>query len=121
MALYRTYGSSTNRRTYPITHWVCFRGESSVTVRDSGNVSSITDYGTGYFGINLAQNMPDTNYCIFGNTIKGDANDDGNAGLCAGGCDNSIQIYTSGCRCRTKVMSNNDSQDTQYAHVAFTR
>ena len=38
-----------------------------------------------------------------------------------GGCDTSIQIYTGSVRCRTKVCSNNDSQDTQYAHSAFTR
>ena len=121
MALYRTYGSATNRRTYPITHWVTWRGESSVLVRDSGNISSITDYGTGYYGINFSQSMPGTNYCMFGNTIKGDQNDDGNAHLQMGGCDTSIQIYTGSVRCRTKVCSNNDSQDTQYAHAAFTR
>ena len=38
--------------------------------------------------------MPGTNYCMFGNTIKGDQNDDGNANLQMGGCDTSIQIYT---------------------------
>tara|TARA_Y100000401_G_scaffold57312_1_gene45344 strand:+ start:615 stop:974 length:360 start_codon:yes stop_codon:yes gene_type:complete len=118
MALYGASPVSTQR--HPITHWVTFRGESSVLVRASGNVSSITDRGTGYYSVNFSTNMPDINYCIFGNTIKGDQNDDGNAGLQAGGCDTSIQIYTSNCRVRTKVMSNNDSQDTQYAHVAFT-
>ena len=46
MAIYRTYGSSTNRVTYPITHWVTWKGEGTVTIRASGNVTSITDYGT---------------------------------------------------------------------------
>ena len=118
MALYGA--SPVNTQRHPITHWVTFRGESTPAVRSSGNVSSITDRGSGYFGVNFSTSMPDINYCIFGNTIKGDLNNDGNAVLCAGGCDGSIEIYTGSCNVRTKVASNNDSQDAQYSHVAFT-
>ncbi len=71
------FGVSPSTQRHPITHWVTFRGESSVFVRASGNVSSITDRGTGYYGVNFSTSMPDTNYCIFGNTVKGDANNDG--------------------------------------------
>ena len=115
------FGVSPSTQRHPITHWVTFRGESSVFVRASGNVSSITDRGTGYYGVNFSTSMPDINYCIFGNTVKGDQNNDGNAMLQAGGCDTSIEIYTGSCNVRVKVMSNNDSQDAQYSHVAFTR
>ena len=121
MAIYRTYGSSTNRITYPITHWVTWNGEGTVAIRAHGNVTSITDYGTGYYGINFNQSMPDTNYCMFGNSMKGDSNNDGNQNLQMGGNNTSIEIYTGSCRCRTKVCSNNDSNDPKYAHAAFTR
>ena len=70
MALYGASPVSTQR--HPITHWVTFRGESTPAVRSSGNVSSITDRGSGYFGVTFSTSMPDINYCIFGNTIKGD-------------------------------------------------
>ena len=120
MALYRDYSSSSNRVTYAITHWMTYRGEGN-SVRASGNCSSITDLGQGYHRVNFSQSMPDTNYCIFGNTVKGDSNDDGNANIQAGGCDSNIQISTSYCNARTKVCTNNDSQDTEYAHLAFTR
>ena len=44
--------------------WVNFNGTGTVAIRDSGNVSSITDHGTGLFTANFATNMPDVNYCV---------------------------------------------------------
>jgi hypothetical protein len=34
-----------------------------VAIRASGNVSSITDNGTGQFTVNFTNAMPDANYC----------------------------------------------------------
>lgn len=42
--------------------WANFNGTGTVTIRASGNVSSLTDYGTGAYGINFQTNMSDTNY-----------------------------------------------------------
>ena len=42
--------------------WVNFNGTGTVSVRASGNVSSITDYGTGYYGVNFSAAMTDANY-----------------------------------------------------------
>ena len=67
---------------------------------------------------NFNQSMPDTNYCMFGNSIKGDSNNDGNQNLQIGGNDANVEIYTGSCRCRTKV-GNSDSNDPQYAHAAL--
>jgi len=39
-----------------------FDGTGTVSIRASGNVSSITDNGTGDFTVNFATAMPDTNY-----------------------------------------------------------
>lgn len=47
--------------------WVNFTALSgSPVIRASGNVSSITDLGVGYFTINLTAGMPDTNFATFG-------------------------------------------------------
>jgi hypothetical protein len=44
--------------------WVNFNGESTVAIRASGNVSSITDNGTGDYTVNLTTAMPDANYSL---------------------------------------------------------
>jgi hypothetical protein len=43
--------------------WVNFDGTGTASIRGSGNVSSITDLGTGSYEINFTTSMPDTNYC----------------------------------------------------------
>lgn len=47
---------------YGCRAWVNFNGTSTVAIRGSGNVSSITDNGTGNYTVNYTSNMPDTNY-----------------------------------------------------------
>lgn len=44
--------------------WVNFNGIGTVTIRASGNVSSITDNGTGDYTVNFTNAMPDTNYSV---------------------------------------------------------
>ena len=48
------------------TAWVNFNGTGTVAIRDSENVSSIVDNGTGDYTINFATNMSDTNYAFTG-------------------------------------------------------
>lgn len=45
--------------------WVNFNGTGTVAIRGSGNVSSITDLGTGSYTVNINSPMPDTNYATF--------------------------------------------------------
>jgi len=47
---------------YPCRAWVNFNGTGTVAIRASGNVSSITDNGVGYYSVNLTTAMPDANY-----------------------------------------------------------
>jgi len=54
--------------SYSARAWVNFNGTGTVAIRESGNVSSITDLGTGYYTINFTTAMPDANYSIVGNT-----------------------------------------------------
>jgi hypothetical protein len=42
--------------------WVNFNGTGTVAIRDSYNVSSITDNGTGKYTVNFETAMPDANY-----------------------------------------------------------
>jgi hypothetical protein len=47
---------------YACRAWVNFDGTGTVSIRDSGNVSSITDRGTGEYEMNFATSMPDNDY-----------------------------------------------------------
>jgi hypothetical protein len=47
---------------YPCRAWVNFNGTGTVAIRASGNVSSITDNGTGSYTVNFTTAMPDVNY-----------------------------------------------------------
>ena len=49
--------------SYSARAWVNFQGTSTVTIRGSGNVTSITDHGTGDYTVNFTTAMPDVNYC----------------------------------------------------------
>jgi len=62
------YGSSVIG--YGVRAWVNFNGTGTVAIRDQGNVSSITDNGTGDYTINFATALPDTNYCVVGSGIS---------------------------------------------------
>jgi hypothetical protein len=55
---------------YGCRAWVNFNGTSTVAIRASGNVSSITDNGTGDYTVNFTTAMPDTNYVAFGQTRR---------------------------------------------------
>jgi hypothetical protein len=55
------YGSAAT--AYGCRAWVNFNGTGTVAIRESGNVSSITDNGTGDYTVNFTTAMPDSNYC----------------------------------------------------------
>ena len=58
------YGSAAV--AYGCRAWVNFNGTGTVAIRASGNVSSITDNGTGDYTVNFAVAMPDANYSVSG-------------------------------------------------------
>ena len=57
-------GFGSNATAYGVRAWVNFDGTGTVAIRDGGNVSSITDNGTGNYTINFTNNMPDVNYAV---------------------------------------------------------
>ena len=52
---------------YTCRAWVNFNGTGTVAISGSGNVSSITDNGTGNYTVNFTTAMPDANYCYTSN------------------------------------------------------
>lgn len=57
---------------YACRAWVNFNGTSTVAIRASGNVSSITDNGTGNYTVNFTTAMSDANYAINAFAKRGD-------------------------------------------------
>lgn len=66
---------------YAARAWVNFNGTGTVAIRASGNVTSITDNGTGDYTINFTTAMPDVNYGFSGMGRQ----DGGNAAFMAPG------------------------------------
>jgi hypothetical protein len=58
------YGSVAT--AYGCRAWVNFNGTGTPAIRGSGNVSSITDNGTGDYTVNFTTAMPDANYSVSG-------------------------------------------------------
>jgi hypothetical protein len=57
--------------------WVNFNGTGTVAIRADGNVSSITDLGTGNYRVNQSSGQVDANYAasvLFGNSSGYTAN-----------------------------------------------
>jgi hypothetical protein len=54
------YGSAAV--AYGCRAWVNFNGTGTVAIRGSGNVTSVTDNGTGRYTVNFTTAMPDINY-----------------------------------------------------------
>lgn len=104
---------------YGCRAWVNFNGTGTVAIRGSGNVSSITDNGTGDYTINLTTAMPDVNYCT---QLTGMRDSDGNGSFNATirGGTYSTYVTTSSVR----ILAENDSGtrvDPPYYGAAFFR
>ena len=63
---------------YACRAWVNFNGTGTVAIRASGNVSSITDRGTGMYTVNLITALPDANGSAHTGTALNDATSNAN-------------------------------------------
>jgi hypothetical protein len=73
------YGSVAT--AYGCRAWVNFNGTGVVAIREDGNVTSITDNGTGDYTINFTTAMPDVNYAVSGTTQFSTADNTGGVDL----------------------------------------
>jgi hypothetical protein len=59
-----TLATQAGVEVYTAKAWVNFNGTGTVAIRASGNVSSITDNGTGDYTANFTVAMADANYAV---------------------------------------------------------
>lgn len=62
-------GPATLTGQYAAKAWVNFDGTGAVAIRQSGNVSSITDNGTGDYTVNFTTALTDANYISAGTSL----------------------------------------------------
>jgi hypothetical protein len=98
---------------YACRAWVNFNGTGTPAIYASGNVTSITDNGTGHYTVNFTTAMEDANYCVVCNQEYRSANQ------------NSFGVYISAPPETTRVhlycASSGTAADTSYGYVAIFR
>jgi hypothetical protein len=95
--------------------WVNFNGTGTVAIRASGNVSSITDNGTGDYTVNFTTAMPDANYVMAGTGEDTDSTGDVLIGRA-----NGATKSTSACRIKT-LNGENVATDYPSVELIFVR
>tara|TARA_Y100000389_G_scaffold198025_1_gene233753 strand:+ start:18687 stop:20573 length:1887 start_codon:yes stop_codon:yes gene_type:complete len=109
------YGSVAT--AYGVRAWVFFNGTGTPSISGSGNVSSITDLGTGVYGVNFSTAMPDTNYCPVGIAQRsGTTNSDINVSE-----RHNYTRTTSQVRIDVRIASNGGSSDPTRCNVMVVR
>jgi len=108
------YGSIAT--AYGCRAWVNFNGTGTVAIRASGNVTSITDNGTGDYTVNFTTAMPDANYSAVATCSRNDG----------GTTTRSIGILESGVYSTTAVrvlceVSNGTNQSAATVCIAIFR
>lgn len=106
-------GQSGSAPIYAARAWVNFNGTGTVAIRQSGNVTSITDNGVGLYTINFTTAMSDATYSIVGACSPDTTSGRQTRGIhplsySAG----SVQINT---------VSTANSEDQQFVNVAIFR
>jgi len=103
---------SSSAKAYGCRAWVNFNGTGTVAIRASGNVSSITDSGTGAYTVNFTTALADANYAgvIMTGTYQAFASNDAAAPTTAAFAFISRQSNSPG----TQL-------DSPYLHVAIFR
>jgi hypothetical protein len=61
-AKFSTWLNPDGTENYKCRAWVNFNGTGTVAIRAAGNVTSITDNGTGDYTVNFTTALPDANY-----------------------------------------------------------
>ena len=96
--------------------WVNFDGTGTVAIRESANVASITDRGTGLYTVNLTTAMSDTDYNIVSHVHENTAASGGyNRGI------NGYPLSTSAFYINTSVISTNSLIDCGFVCASIFR
>lgn len=111
------FNASGSAPVYAARAWVNFNGSGTVAIRASGNVTSITDNGTGDYTVNFTTAMSDANYSV---TTSVDGFGSANASVIAMGVSESVAPTTSAVRlvCHR---SNATNYDATYCNASIFR
>tara|TARA_R100000278_G_scaffold102227_1_gene78714 strand:+ start:81 stop:470 length:390 start_codon:yes stop_codon:yes gene_type:complete len=93
--------------------WCNFNGTGTPAIRDSFNISSLTDNATGDFTLNFSNAFSNTNYCLAG-TSGPNSEYIGNHLNSGGTTEN---YTTSSCRFTIKHVYNNNLSDAEFNEV----
>ena len=103
------YGSVAT--AYGCRAWVNFNGTGTVAIRASGNVSSITDNGTGDYTVNFTVAMVDANYSVSNVSMRNGSSGASSNGVLAivfGSATYADSMKTGSVRIEYKVATNNE-------------
>ena len=104
---------------YAARAWVNFNGTGTVAIRGSGNVSSITDNGTGDYTVNFTTAITDVNYAVSGSARFTTATN--SMYLAIGASGGSGTYSTSALQVRSVSFSSGTSFDCDIVNVAIFR
>jgi hypothetical protein len=111
------YGSAAV--AYGCRAWVNFNGTGTVAIRASGNVTSITDNGTGDYTVNFTTAMPDANYGLTGTCLLNN-NTDTRGFVCSPTIAGGFAPATGSARI-SSVAAGVGSQDFAFVNVSIFR
>ena len=111
-------GAATLTGQFTSKAWVNFNGTSTVAIRQSGNVASITDGGTGVYTVNFASSIVDADYCAVASTGRDDSN---GANLGASFNYAGTNPTTSAIKLNTRDRDSSTNDDTDYVFVTVVR
>jgi hypothetical protein len=94
---------------YGARAWVNFDGTGTVAIREDGNVSSITDNGTGDYTVNFTTAMPDANYSFVATSGSG------------GWVTRIASMAAGNCNIQTIVGNTTTATDTTFVNVSIFR
>jgi hypothetical protein len=101
---------------YGCRAWVNFNGTGTPAIRASGNVSSITDNGTGDYTVNFTTAMPDANYTV---VVSGNLNVTTNSARVF--CAPAFQAPTTSAIRIACSAPNTSNEDQEFVNVAIFR
>lgn len=61
-----TIEDTTGAEQYTSKAWINFDGTGTINIRESGNISSVLDIGTGNYAPNFSSPLVDANYAVTG-------------------------------------------------------
>jgi hypothetical protein len=101
--------------SYSVRAWVNFNGIGTPAITASGNVTSITDNGTGDYTINFTTALPNANYAVFGSVASSQYSGPVVYSTTVGGS----AVLKSTTQCRIRYTPTDTATDAAELYVAF--